>query len=92
VIVVSLTNTYITTNVKLLVTLVLIHMMNLGPVENVMPDVLLVKMKPTEVVILVLIHMFTMLILASNVMTVNPPKDISVITLTINVKNVTTTV
>lgn len=72
--------------------MVLIHMMNLGLVEIVMPDVLLVKMKPTEVVILVLIHMFTMLILASNVMTVNPPKDISVITLTINVKNVTTTV
>lgn len=72
--------------------MVLIHMMNLGLVEIVMPDVLLVKMKPTEVVILVLIHMFTMLILASNVMTVNPPKDISVITLTINVKNVITTV
>lgn len=72
--------------------MVLIHMMNLGLVEIVMPDVLLVKMKPTEVVILVLIHMFTMVILVYNVMTVNPPKDISVITLTINVKNVTTTV
>jgi hypothetical protein len=72
--------------------MVLIHMMNLGLVEIVMPDVLLVKMKPTEVVILVLIHMFTMLILAYNVMTVNNTKDISVITLTINVKNVTTTV
>lgn len=72
--------------------MVLIHMMNLGLVEIVMPDVLLVKMKPTEVVTLVLTHMFTMLTLVSNVMTVNPPKDISVITLTINVKNVTTTV
>jgi hypothetical protein len=89
---VSLTNTYITTNVKLLVTLVLIHMMNLGPVENVMPDVLLVLMKPIEVVHLVLIHMSTSLILVYNVMIVNPPKDTSVITLTTNVKNVTTTV
>lgn len=92
VMVVSLTNTYITTNVKLLVTLVLIHMMNLGPVENVMPDVLLVLMKPIEVVLLVLIHMSTSLILVYNVMIVNPPKDTSVITLTTNVKNVTTTV
>lgn len=72
--------------------LVLIHMMNLGPVENVMPDVLLVLMKPIEVVLLVLIHMSTSLILVYNVMIVNPPKDTSVITLTTNVKNVTTTV
>jgi hypothetical protein len=92
VMVVSLTNTYITTNVKLLVMLVLIHMMNLGPVENVMPDVLLVLMKPIEVVLLVRIHMSTSLILVYNVMIVNPPKDTSVITLTTNVKNVTTTV
>jgi hypothetical protein len=54
--------------------------------------VLVVKMKLIEIVELVTIHMFSLNLLAYNVLTVNLIKDTSVIIKIMNVTNVTTTV
>jgi hypothetical protein len=55
-------------------------------------DVPFVKMKLIEIVKLVTIHMFSLNLLAYNVLTVNLTKDTSVIIKIMNVTNVTTTV